>query len=129
MLAHEIADAMSPSPIWTLRFSDSTADFRDSGLGASRPENKTESARIAEGSGASEKIALRFQLGNAGLFLRQLHSQSKEFKHLISPQIGIRFSSRRSYSQSAPALEMGTKARSRHCLWGQDSSSILGARG
>jgi hypothetical protein len=48
-------------------------------------------------------------LGNAGLFLKQLHSQSKELKQLISPQLGNQVFLASQLLQSAPALQPGNK--------------------
>ncbi len=130
MLAHEIADAMSPKPyLDQYGFSDllrlsATEVLRR----LSFQENKTESAENSQKAlELLKKSPYASNLGNAGLFLRQLHSQSKNLKHLISPQIGNQVFLASQLLQSAPALELGNKARSPHCRWGQDSSSILGA--
>jgi hypothetical protein len=59
-------------------------------------------------------------LGNAGLFLKQLHSQAKELKQLISPQLGNELSFASQLLQAAPALEPSNK--------GQITALPLGSR-
>ncbi len=49
------------------------------------------------------------KLGNAGLFLEQLHSQAKELKRLISPQLGNEIFFATQLLQAAPTLEPGNK--------------------
>jgi hypothetical protein len=58
-----------------------------------------------------KKAPYASNLGNAGLFLKQLHSQAKELKQLISPQLGneIQFASQ--LLQAAPALQPGNKSQ------------------
>ena len=48
-------------------------------------------------------------LGNAGLFLAQLHSQAKELKQLISPRLGNQVFLVSQLLQSAPALQRENK--------------------
>jgi hypothetical protein len=48
-------------------------------------------------------------LGNAGLFLAQLHSQAKELKQLISPRLGNQVFLASQLLQSAPALQRDNK--------------------
>jgi hypothetical protein len=50
-------------------------------------------------------------LGNAGLFLKQLRSQAKELKQLISPQLGNEILFASQLLQSAPALQPGNKSQ------------------
>ena len=114
MLAHEIADAMSPKPyLDQYGFSDllrlsATEVLRR----LSFQENKTESAENSQKAlELLKKSPYASNLGNAGLFLRQLHSQSKNLKHLISPQIGNQVFLASQLLQSAPALEMGNKGQ------------------
>jgi hypothetical protein len=114
MLAHEIADAMSPKPyLDQYGFSDllrlsATEVLRR----LSFQENKTESAENSQKAlELLKKSPYASNLGNAGLFLRQLHSQSKNLKHLISPQIGNQVFLASQLLQSAPALELGNKGQ------------------
>src|SRR6266478_3619010 len=50
-------------------------------------------------------------LGNAGLFLKQLSSQAKALKQLISPQLGNEIYFASQLLQTAPALEPGNKSQ------------------
>jgi hypothetical protein len=50
-------------------------------------------------------------LGNAALFLAQLHSQSKGLKQLINPRLGNEVFYAEEIGQTAPALEPGNKAQ------------------
>src|SRR5258708_12372796 len=118
MLAHEIDDAMSPKPYLDqygfsdlLRLSETEVLRR-----LSFQENKTESAENSQKAlELLKKSPYASNLGNAGLFLSQLHSQSKNLNHLISPQIGNQVFLASQLLQSTPALELGNKARSPHC--------------
>jgi hypothetical protein len=112
MLAHEMADAMLTKPyLDQYGFSDllrlpPTEVLRR----LSFQEEKTDTA--ANGEKAMEllrKSPYASSLGNAGLFLKQLHSQSKELKRLISPQLGNQVSFAAQLLQSAPALDPGNK--------------------
>jgi hypothetical protein len=112
MLAHEIADAMLPKPYQDqyalndlVRLSPTEVLRR-----LSFREEKTDTA--ANGEKAMEllkKSPYASNLTNAGLFLRQLQSQSKELKRLISPQLGNQAFFASQLLQSAPALEPGNK--------------------
>jgi hypothetical protein len=48
-------------------------------------------------------------LGNAGLFLAQLHSQAKALKQLISPRLGNQVFFASQLMQAAPQLQPGNK--------------------
>jgi hypothetical protein len=112
MLAHEMADAMSPKPYLDqygfsdlLRLSATEALRR-----LSFQENKTESAENSQKAlELLKKSPYASNLGNAGLFLKQLHSQSKELKQLISTQLGNQVFLASQLLQSAPALQPGNK--------------------
>jgi hypothetical protein len=112
MLAHEMADAMSPKPYLDqygfsdlLRLSATEALRR-----LSFQENKTESAENSQKAlELLKKSPYASNLGDAGLFLKQLHSQSKELKQLISPQLGNQVFLASQLLQSAPALQPGNK--------------------
>jgi hypothetical protein len=114
MLAHEMADAMSPKPYLDqygfsdlLRLSATEALRR-----LSFQENKTESGENSQKAlELLKKSPYASNLGNAGLFLRQLHSQSKELKQLISPQLGNQVFLASQLLQSAPALQPGNKSQ------------------
>jgi len=112
MLAHEMADAMLTKPyLDQYGFNDllrlpPTEVLRR----LSFREEKTDTA--ANGEKAMEllkKSPYASNLGNAGLFLKQLQSQSKELKRLISPQLGNQAFFASQLLQSAPALEPGNK--------------------
>ena len=131
MLAHEMADAMSPKPYPDqygfsdlLRLSATEALRR-----LSFQENKTESAENSQKAlELLKKSPYASNLGNAGLFLRQLHSQSKELKQLISPQLGNQVFLASQLLQSAPARSRVTRTRSPLCRWVRELNSILGTR-
>jgi len=114
MLAHEMADAMLPKPYQDqYAFSDILRLPADEVLGRlSFREDKTEavenSKRAAE---LLKKSPYAAKLGNAALFLAQLHSQSKELKQLISPRLGNEVFYAEEIGQTAPALEPGNKAQ------------------
>ncbi len=112
MLAHEMADAMLP------KLYEDQYGFNDLvRLSATEVlrrlsfrEEKTDTA--ANGAKAMEllkKSPYASNLENAGLFLKQLQSQSKELKRLISPQLGNQAFFASQLLQSAPALEPGNK--------------------
>jgi hypothetical protein len=112
MLAHEIADALLPRPyLDQYGFSDLLRMSATEVLRRlSFQENKTESAEISQKAlELLKKSPYASNLGNAGLFLRQLNSQSKELKHLISPQLGNQVFLASQLLQSAPALQPGNK--------------------
>jgi hypothetical protein len=112
MLAHEMADAMLTKPyLDQYGFNDllrlpPTEVLRR----LSFREEKTDT--VVNGEKAMEllkKSPYASNLGNAGLFLRQLQSQSKELKRLISPQLGNQAFFASQLLQSAPALEPTNK--------------------
>jgi hypothetical protein len=112
MLAHEMADAMLPKPYQDqYGFNDlvrlpPTEVLRR----LSFREEKTDTA--ANGAKAMEllkKSPYAANLGTAGLFVRQLQSQSKQLKRLISPQLGNQAFFASQLLQSAPALEPNNK--------------------
>jgi hypothetical protein len=131
MLAHEMADAMSPKPYLDqygfsdlLRLSATEALRR-----LSFQENKTESAENSQKAlELLKKSPYASNLGNAGLFLRQLHSQSKELKQLISPQPEIKSSSHLNCSNLLLPCSRVTTTRSPLCRWVRELNSILGTR-
>jgi hypothetical protein len=65
-------------------------------------------AEVAENSEKAiellRKSPYAAKLGNAGLFLEQWHSQAKELRQLISPQLGNKVFFTSQLLQSAPAL-------------------------
>jgi hypothetical protein len=114
LLAHGIADAILPKPNQDqYAFSDilrltptevlKRLSFQEGRVEAA--ENSEKAMELLKKSPYASKLA------NAGLFLEQLHSQVKELKQLISPQLGneIFFASR--LLQSAPALQWDNKAQ------------------
>src|SRR5882762_2637604 len=50
-------------------------------------------------------------LGNAGLFLKQLHPQANELKQLISPQLGNEIPFASQLLKAAPVLQPGNKSQ------------------
>jgi hypothetical protein len=112
MLAHEIADAMLPKPYQDqYGFNDllrlpSTEVLRRLSF---REEKSDTAANGAKAMEILKKSPYAANLGNAGLFLKQLQSQSKELKRLINPQLGNQAFFASQLLQSAPALEPGNK--------------------
>jgi hypothetical protein len=114
MLAHGIADAMLPKPLQDqygfsdlLRLSPTEVLKR-----LSFEEGKMETAENSQKAmELLKKSPYASKLGNAGLFLEQLHSQAKELKHLISPQLGNEIFFASQLLQAAPALEPGNKGQ------------------
>lgn len=112
MLAHEMADAMLSKPYQDQYGFNDLLRLRPTEVlrRLSFREEKTDTA--ANGAKAMEilkKSPYAASLGNAGLFLKQLQSQSKELKRLISPQLGNQAFFATQLLQSAPALEPGNK--------------------
>jgi hypothetical protein len=114
MLAHEMADAMLPKPYQDqYGFSDIVRlpaeevlrrlSFKEDTTEAT--ENSKKAAELLKKSPYAAK------LGNAALFLAQLHSQSKELKQLISPRLGNGVFYVEQLGQTAPALEPGNKGQ------------------
>lgn len=114
MLAYEVADAMMPKPYQDqygfsdlLRLSPTEVLRR-----LSFQENKTESAENSQKAmELLKKSPYEGKMENAGLFLAQLHSQAKELKQLISPQLGNEVFFASQLLQSAPALQPGNKVQ------------------
>jgi hypothetical protein len=114
LLAHGIADAMLPKPNQDqyafsdiLRLSPTEVLKR-----LSFEEGKMEAAENSQKAmELLKKSPYASTLGNAGLFLKQLHSQAKELKQLISPQLGNAVFFASQLLQTAPALEPGNKAQ------------------
>jgi len=129
LIAHAMADAMLPKPNQDqyafsdiLRLSPTEVLKR-----LSFEEGKAESAENSlKAMELLRKSPYASKLGNAGLFLKQLHSQSKELKQLISAQ--MRCSSHLSCSRPRLSWIQATRVRSPRCLWGRDSRSILGVQ-
>jgi hypothetical protein len=114
LIAHGMADAMLPKPNQDqygfsdiLRLSPTEVLKR-----LSFEEGKTEAAE--NGQKAMEilkKSPYASKLGNAGLFLQQLHAEVKELKQLINPQLGNEVFFASQLLQAAPALEPGNKGQ------------------
>jgi hypothetical protein len=114
LIAHGMADAMLPKPNQDqYAFSDilrlpSTEVLKR----LSFEEGKTEAAENSrKAMEILKKSPYASKLGNAGLFLQQLHAEAKELKQLISPQIGNEIFFASQLLQSAPALEPGNKSQ------------------
>ena len=114
MLAHGIADALLPKPLQDrygfndlLRFSP-TEVLKRLSFEEGRMETAESSQKAME---LLKKSPYASKLGNAGLFLEQLHSQKKELKQLISPRLGNTIFLASQLLQSAPALERGNKGQ------------------
>jgi hypothetical protein len=114
LVAHGMADAMLPKPNQDqYAFSDiSRLSPTEVLKRLSFEEGKME---VAENSQKAmqllKKSPYAAKLGNAGLFMEQLHSQAKELKQLISPQLGNEISFASQLLQAAPALEPGNKGQ------------------
>ena len=112
MLAYELADAMVPKPYFDqYAFSDllrlsPTEVLRHLSFQEEKEDAAGHSEKAIE---LLKKSPYASSLGNAGLFLAQLHSQSKELKQLISPQLGNQVLFTSQLLQAAPALEPGNK--------------------
>jgi hypothetical protein len=75
-------------------------------------EKKTEAAENSQKAmDLLKKSPYATKLGNAGFFLKQLHSQAKELKQLTSPRLGNEVFFASQLLQSAPALEPGNKGQ------------------
>jgi len=114
MLAHGMADAMLPKPYQDqYAFSDIMRLTATEVLKRlSFRENKSEAA---EDSQKAMELLLKSpyaaKLQSAGLFLGQLHAQSKQLKQLISPQLGNEVYFASQLMQSAPALAAADKTQ------------------
>jgi hypothetical protein len=114
LIAHGMADAMLAKPYQDqyafsdiLRLSPTEVLKR-----LSFEEKKTEAAENSQKAmDLLKKSPYATKLGNAGLFLKQLHSQAKELKQLTSPRLGNEVFFASQLLQSAPALEPGNKGQ------------------
>jgi hypothetical protein len=123
LVAHGMADAMLPKPNQDqYAFSDiSRLSPTEVLKRLSFEEGKMEAAQNSQKAmELLKKSPYAAKLGNAGLFLKQLHSQAKELKRLISPQLGNEIYFATQLLQAAPTLEPGNK--------GQISALPMGSR-
>jgi hypothetical protein len=112
MLANGMADAMVPKPyLEQYAFSDIMRLTATEVLKRLSFENgKTEAAdNSSKAMELLNKSPYASQLDKAGLFLAQLHSQSKQLKRLISPQLGNEVYFNSQLMQAAPALQPNDK--------------------
>jgi hypothetical protein len=114
MLAHEMADAMLTKPYQDqYGFSDILRMPPDEVL--HRLSFKEDTTEATENSKKAAELLKKSpyaaKLGNAALFLAQLHSQSKELKQLINPRLGNQVFYAEELGQTAPALERGNKGQ------------------
>ncbi len=114
MLAHETADALLPKPYQDqygftdlLRLSP-TEVLKRLSFGQEKAEAAETSARAMK---LLKKSPYASSLGNPGLFLQQLHSQIRELKQLISPQLGNQVFFAAQLQQAAPALKPEDKSQ------------------
>jgi hypothetical protein len=112
LIAHAMADAMLPKPNQDqYGFSDilrlsSTEVLKRLSFEEGRIESAQNDEKAIE---LLKKSPYARNLGNAGLFLKQLHSQAKALKHLISPQLGNEIFFASQLVQAAPALAPDNK--------------------
>ena len=114
LIAHAMADAMLPKPNQDqygfsdiLRLSPAEVLRR-----LSFKEGKIEGVQNSEKAMEFlKKSPYASKLGNAGLFLEQLHSQAKALKQLISPQLGNEVFFASQLLQIAPALAPDSKSQ------------------
>jgi hypothetical protein len=112
MLAQETADAMLPKSYQDqYGFSDvlrlsSMQILKRVSFQNEKKETENNSLKAMELLKISPYAS---NLGSAGLFLAQLHSQAKELKQLISPRLGNQVSFASQLMQAAPALQPGNK--------------------
>ncbi len=114
LIAHGMADAMLPKPNQDqYAFSDILRLPPTEALKRlSFEEGKTESAENNQKAmEILKKSPYASKLGNAGLFLQQLHARAKELKQLINPQLGNEVFFATQLLQAAPALEPGNKSQ------------------
>jgi hypothetical protein len=112
LIAHGMADAMLPKPNQDqYGFSDILRLPPTEVLKRlSFEEGKTEAAENSQKAmEILKKSPYASKLGNAGLFLQQLHAKAKELKQLINPQLGNEIFFASQLLQAAPALEPGNK--------------------
>jgi hypothetical protein len=112
MVAQEVADAMVPKSYQdqygfsdVLRLSPTEILKRLSFVNEKRDteENSVKAIELLK------KSPYAANLGNAGLFLGQLHSQAKALKQLISPRLGNEVFFAAQLMQAAPALQPDNK--------------------
>jgi hypothetical protein len=114
LIAHAMADAMLPKPNQDqYAFSDilrlpPTQILKRLSFEKGKVESAENSQKAME---LLKKSPYATKLGNAGLFLKQLHSQSKELKQLISPQLGNEVFFTSQLLQVAPELDRGDKSQ------------------
>jgi hypothetical protein len=114
LIAHGMADAMLPKPNQDqyafsdiLRLSPTEVLKR-----LSFEEGKTEAAENSQKAmEILKKSPYASKVGNAGLFLQQLHARAKELRQLINPQLGNEIFFASQLLQAAPALEPGNKSQ------------------
>jgi hypothetical protein len=114
LIAHGMADAMLPKPNQDqYAFSDILRLPPTEVLKRlSFEEGKTEAAENSQKAmEILKKSPYASKLGNAGLFLQQLHAEVKELKQLINPQLGNEVFFASQLLQAAPALEPGNKGQ------------------
>lgn len=112
MVAQEVADAMAPKSYQdqygfsdVLRLSPTEILKRLSFMNEKRDteENSVKAIELLK------KSPYAANLGNAGLFLAQLHSQAKALKQLISPRLGNQVFFASQLMQAAPQLQPANK--------------------
>ena len=114
LIAHAMADAMLPKPNQDqYAFSDilrlpPTQILKRLSFEEAKVESTENSQKAIE---LLKKSPYASKLGNAGLFLKQLRSQSKELKQLISPQLGNEVFFASQLLQAAPELDVGNKSQ------------------
>ncbi len=114
LVAHGMADAMLPKPNQDqYAFSDilrlsPTEVLKRLSFEEGKMETTENSQKAME---LLKKSPYASKLGNAGLFLEQLHSQAKELKQLISPQLGNQIYFASQLLQAAPTLQPGNKGQ------------------
>jgi len=112
MLAQEVADAMVPKSYQDqYGFSDisrlpATKILKRLSFRNEKKETESNSLKAME---LLKKSPYSADLKNVGLFLAQLHSQAKELKQLISPQLGNQVFFASQLLQAAPPLQPGNK--------------------
>jgi hypothetical protein len=113
-LAHGVADAILPKPYqdqygfsdtlrWTATEVLKKLSFQETP--AEVGENSRKAIELLKKSPYAAK------LGNAGLFLKQLQSESKALQHLIEPQLGSELYFSSQLLQAAPALRPEDKSQ------------------
>jgi hypothetical protein len=114
LIAHGMADAMLPKPNQDqYAFSDILRLPPTEVLKRlSFEEGKTEAAENSQKAmEILKKSPYASKLGNAGLFLQQLHARAKELRQLINPQLGNEIFFASQLLQAAPVLEPGNKSQ------------------